>query len=238
MFGMPLASQTGWLYPLAAIAVVCGLIWRRGKPRTDKIRAGFLLWGGWLVTYFLVFSAGSVAGHTYYMGVIAVPLAALVGGGTTMMWRAYRSGGQRAWALPAAVAATSAWTAYISSQYRSFLPWLLPVAIVLAVASVVLLLLARPGTRVAAKGRRIATVGLLAGLAAVLIAPGAWAAQVFAPSYHYSMVGGVGPSAQPTRRGRIPRHPGHAHAESNSNCSATPRRTGAKPCTSSPPPAG
>ncbi|MCQ4081337.1 glycosyltransferase family 39 protein [Streptomyces sp. RB6PN25] len=193
MFGSSLASQTGWLYPLAAIAIVCGLAWRRGKPRTDKIRGGFLLWGIWLVTYFLVFSAGSVGGHTYYMGVIAVPLAALTGGGITLMWRAYRAGGRRAWALPAAVGATAAWGAFISLQFPSFLPWLAPVSIVLGLAAVVLLALARPGARLATRGR-IALAGLLAGLAAVLIAPGAWAVQVFNPAYSNTMMGAVGPS--------------------------------------------
>ncbi|MYR22925.1 mannosyltransferase, partial [Streptomyces sp. SID6137] len=54
MFGTTLAAQTGWFYPFAAAAVVCGLRWRRGRPRTDTSRAGFLLWGAWLATYFLV----------------------------------------------------------------------------------------------------------------------------------------------------------------------------------------
>jgi 4-amino-4-deoxy-L-arabinose transferase-like glycosyltransferase len=192
MFGSSLASQTGWLYPLAAIAVACGLLWRRGKPRTDMIRAGFVMWGIWLATYFLVFSAGSVGGHTYYMGVIAVPLAALTGGGVTLMWRGYRAGGARTWALPVAVAGTVAWGAYISSQFSSFLPWLTPAAITLGVVAIVLLVLARPGARVTARGR-IALAGLLAALAAVLIAPGAWAAQVFNPAYGSSGMGSVGP---------------------------------------------
>ncbi|MCZ0975076.1 glycosyltransferase family 39 protein [Streptomyces albulus] len=126
MFGPSLASQTGWLYPFAAIAVVCGLLWRRGRPRTDRIRAGFALWGTWLATYFLVFSAGSVGGHTYYMGVIAVPLAALTGGGTVALWRAYRAGGRRSWVLPGVVAATAAWGAFLASEFPTFLPWLAP----------------------------------------------------------------------------------------------------------------
>lgn len=193
MFGSSLASQTGWLYPMAAVAVVCGLLWRRREPRTDPIRAGFVLLGIWLATYFLVFSAGSVGGHTYYMGVVAVPLAALTGGGVTLMWRAYRKGGARAWALPAAVAATAAWGASVALRFGSFLPWLAPVAIALGAVAVVLLALARPGGRVTARGR-FALAGLLAGLAAVLIAPSAWAVQVFNPSYGSSGMGSVGPS--------------------------------------------
>ncbi|MFF4806120.1 glycosyltransferase family 39 protein [Streptomyces sp. NPDC001351] len=191
MFGSPLASQTGWLYPLAVIAIACGLWWRRSKPRTDRIRIGFVMWGTWLATYFLVFSAGSVGGHTYYMGVIAVPLAALAGGGMTLLWHAYRAGGRRAWVLPSAVAATAAWGAYIASGFPTFLPWLTPAVGVLAVAAIVLLVLARTGVR---SGGRLALAGLAASLAAMLFAPSAWAVQVFNPSYGSSGMGSVGPS--------------------------------------------
>ncbi|GAA2494734.1 ArnT family glycosyltransferase [Streptomyces longisporus] len=191
MFGSSLASQTGWLYPLAAIAIACGLWWRRSKPRTDRIRLGFVMWGTWLATYFLVFSAGSVGGHTYYMGVIAVPLAALAGGGMTLLWHAYRAGGRRAWLLPGAVAATAAWGAYIADGFPTYLPWLAPAVGVLAVAAVVLLALARTGVR---SGGRLALAGLAASLAAVLFAPSAWAVQVFNPSYGSSGMGSVGPS--------------------------------------------
>ncbi|MEU7057398.1 glycosyltransferase family 39 protein [Streptomyces sp. NPDC046197] len=197
MFGTSLASQTGWLYPFAAVSVVCGLLWRRGKARTDRIRTGFLLWGTWLATFFLVFSAGSVAGHTYYMGVIAVPLAALTGGGIVLMWRAHRAGGRRAWALPGAVAATAIWSAYLAGQFPSFLPWLAPGVGVLGLTAVVLLASSRSGR--SPHGGRLALAGLAASLAAVLIAPSAWAVQVFNPSSGSSGMGAVGPSA--TNRG-------------------------------------
>ncbi len=196
MFGMPLASQTGWLYPFAAIAAACGLLWRRRRPRTDRLRAGFVLWGVWLATYFLVFSAGSVGGHTYYMGVVAVPLAALTGGGTALMWRAYRAGGRRAWALPAAFGATVAWGAYICSRFTSFAPWLGPLVLGLGAAGVTLLAMR-------GRGRRVAVAGLVTALAATLLAPSAWAAQVFAPASHGGMggMGAVGPTV-PGRTGR------------------------------------
>jgi len=210
MFGASLASQTGWLYPFAAIGAFCGLLWRRGRPRTDRARAGFLLWSVWLGTFFLVFSAGSVGGHTYYMGVIAVPLAALTGGGTVAMWRAYRAGGRRAAALPVAVAATAAWSVYLAEQFRSSLPWVAPAVGVLGAAAVVLLVVARTGGAGRADDRapgradarpdarpvgRLALTGLALALTTVLIAPGAWAAQVFNPSYRSTGMGAVGPSS-------------------------------------------
>ncbi|MFD5541383.1 ArnT family glycosyltransferase [Streptomyces sp. NPDC127079] len=201
MFGASLASQTGWLYPIGAAAGICGLLWRRGRPRTDGVRAGFLLWGTWLAMYFLVFSAGSVGGHTYYMGVIAVPLAALTGGGVVQMWRAHRAGGRRAWALPGAVAATAAWSVYLASQFPAFLPWLAPLVGVLGLAAVALLALARSVRT--PSGGRLALAGLAAALAAVLIAPGAWAVQVFNPSYGSTGMGAVGPSGMDRGHGSV-----------------------------------
>ncbi|MFF3918041.1 ArnT family glycosyltransferase [Streptomyces sp. NPDC001852] len=191
MFGTSLASQTGWFYPFAAVAAVLGLLWCRGRPRTDRLRTGYLLWTAWLALYFLVFSAGSVGGHTYYMGVIAVPLAALTGAGSVQMWRAHQAGGRRAWALPGAVAATAAWAAYLASRFPSFVPWLAPAVAVLGLAAVVLLL-SRPGLPRA--GGRLALAGLAASLAALLLAPSAWAVQVFSPGYRGSTMGAVGPS--------------------------------------------
>ncbi|MGW5122475.1 ArnT family glycosyltransferase [Streptomyces sp. NPDC004069] len=214
MFGTSLASQTGWLYPIAAVAVACGVLWRRGRPRTDRVRAGFLLWGTWLATYFLVFSAGSVDGHTYYMGVIAVPLAALTGGGVTLMWRAYRAGGPRAWALPGAVAATAAWSAYLAGRFPSFLPWLAPAVGLLGLGAVVLLVLGRRHR--GAPGGRLALAGLAASLAALLFAPSAWAVQVFNPAYGSSGMGAVGPSGK---------HRGHRSVTSAGG------RTGQRPLT-------
>ena len=193
MFGSTLASQVGWLYPIAAIAAVLGLVWRRRRPRTDTVRAGYLLWSVWLAMYFLVFSAGSVAGHTYYMGVVAVPLAALTGAGVTQFWRAFRAGGRRAWALPAAVAATAGWGAVIAWDYPTFLSWLGPVVLGLGVVALVLLALGRPGGR--ATGRRVALAGLVAGLAAMLIAPAAWASSVFESQYGHNAMGTVGPAS-------------------------------------------
>ncbi|MGD3112384.1 ArnT family glycosyltransferase [Streptomyces sp. YGL11-2] len=208
MFGPSLASQVGWLYPAAALAAVCGLVWRRGRPRTDPLRAGFVLWGVWLVTYFLVFSAGSIGGHTYYMGVVAVPLAALFGAGTVQFWRAWRRGGRaRAWALPAAVAGTVGWSAFVSVQFPTFLPWLTPVAITLGAGALALLALSRKdagGTR-----RRMALLGLGAGLAAMLLPSAAWASTVLNPVYGHSGMGSTGPVA--VRRHTAPHRPAPQH---------------------------
>ncbi|MFF4359379.1 ArnT family glycosyltransferase [Streptomyces sp. NPDC001604] len=191
MFGPSLASQVGWLYPVAALSVVCGLVWLRGRHRTDPLRAGFLLWGVWLATYFLVFSAGAVGAHTYYMGVVAVPLAALFGGGIVQFWRAWQRGDRtRSWALPTAAVGTVAWSAFIATRY-SFLPWLAPAAIVTGAAGLLLLAVLRTTGRRAPS--RIAVLGVGAVIVGMLLPSAAWASTVLDPKYGHSGMGAAGP---------------------------------------------
>lgn len=191
MFGNQFASQTGWLYPLGAIALICGIAWRRGRSRTDTLRAGYVLWGTWFAVFFLVFSAGSVGGHSYYMGVIGAPLAALAGAGIVDLWRGFRAGGRRTWPLPVAIGTTVAWAAALAWRFPKFLPWLAPVAIVVGVVALALLGASRLGRF---SGRRFALAGVLAGIVAMLVAPGAWAASVLSTKYGNSMMGTVGPA--------------------------------------------
>jgi hypothetical protein len=107
------------------------------------------------------------------------------------MWRGFREGGARAWALPAAIAGTVAWSAYLAREFPTFLPWLAPTVIGLGVVALALL------AAVALKrvtGRGFALAGLLAGVAAMLVAPGAWASSVLSSAYGNSGMGTVGPS--------------------------------------------
>jgi 4-amino-4-deoxy-L-arabinose transferase-like glycosyltransferase len=193
MLGKKLASQTGWLYPAAGLSAMCGLLRRRGRPRTDPLRAGFLLWTTWLATYFLVFSAGSVGAHTYYMGVVAAPLASLFGAGIVQLWRAWRGGGRAGtWALPTAAVSTVAWSVVIAERFPSFLPWLAPAAVVLGVAAVGLLALSRRPDAGPVR-RRTAVLGLGVAIAAMLLPPAAWASSVLDPAYGHSGMGAAGP---------------------------------------------
>jgi 4-amino-4-deoxy-L-arabinose transferase-like glycosyltransferase len=207
MFGKSLATQIGWLYPAAALAAVCGLAWRRGRPREDPLRAGFLMWGVWLATYFMVFSAGAVGRHTYYMGVVGVPIAALFGAGMVQFWRAWRSGNRgRAWALPTAVVSTVVWSAFVAQQFPTFMPWLAPAAVVLGAASLVLLAVSRRSAR-----RRMAVLGLGVGLAAMLLPSAAWASSVLNPKYGHSGMGAAGPvTLHPTTKKPAPAMAGGA----------------------------
>jgi 4-amino-4-deoxy-L-arabinose transferase-like glycosyltransferase len=89
MFRDGVASQVGWLYPLALLGLVVGLVVRWRAPRTDRARAGYLMWGLWLLVYAVAFSAGRVA-HTFYVVAVAPAVAALAAGGLVALWAAYR----------------------------------------------------------------------------------------------------------------------------------------------------
>ncbi len=197
LFVKPLGSQVGWLYPSALTGLVLGLWRRRGRPRTDRQRSGHLLWGGLAGVFLLVFSAGAVDGHTYYLGVVAAPLAALTGAGSTLLRRAHRAGGRAALALPVTVAAGLAWAFAVSREYPGFLPWAWPSALALGLLSAVLLLWQRlrPTTLRPAAARRIAALGLAAALAATLVSPAAWSASVLSHRYGHSWLGTVGAPA-------------------------------------------
>lgn len=82
--------QVAWFLPLALLAVVLGVVWRAGQPRTDPLRTGFVMWGGWLAVHTLVFSASN-GNHAYYTAVIAPALAALAGGGLALFRSEYEA---------------------------------------------------------------------------------------------------------------------------------------------------
>src|SRR5215472_17433771 len=132
-----IATQIGWLYPLAVAALALGLWERRGRDRTDPVRAGLLMWGLWLGTTAAVYSAGTVI-HTAYVAALAPPLAALGGFGIARLWQAHRDGRRRPWAVPATAAVTLAWAAWLSSRYPAFLPWVTASAVVLGAGGVLL----------------------------------------------------------------------------------------------------
>ncbi|MGY4895636.1 ArnT family glycosyltransferase [Micromonospora aurantiaca (nom. illeg.)] len=88
MFDTEVGGQISWLLPAALILLVAGL-WLAGRaPRTDRTRAGLLLWGGWLLVTGLIFSFMSGIFHAYYTVALAPAVGALAGIGVTLLWRA------------------------------------------------------------------------------------------------------------------------------------------------------
>ncbi|HEY6499727.1 MAG TPA: glycosyltransferase family 39 protein [Streptosporangiaceae bacterium] len=191
LLGSEFGTQVGWLYPLAVLALIFGLLWTWRARRTDQVRAGFVMWGIWLLTFGLIFSEMSSIPHTAYVASLAPPLAALSAAGIVMFWRYFRSGDARGWLLPVAVAAEVAWALFLWRDYGGFLSWVRIVAVVAAVIGIVIMVAVRLTRRVRA---RLLTVGLTAGVGAMLVAPAAWAGSVLDARYAGSSFNaGAGP---------------------------------------------
>ncbi|MGW0765473.1 ArnT family glycosyltransferase [Streptomyces sp. NPDC002676] len=176
--------QIAWFLPLAVLAAVLGLVWRAREPRTDLLRTGFLLWGGWLAVHALVFSVSN-GNHPYYTAVIAPALAALAGGGLALFRSEYEAGGRRRMALPSAIVLTAVW-ALVLDWRSEFVSWLLLLAVLFAMCGALGLWSLGPH----ASGRMVHG-SLATGIAATLLVPAGWAVSCLNPLY-------AGASTSPT----------------------------------------
>ncbi|MDP1547697.1 MAG: glycosyltransferase family 39 protein, partial [Anaerolineales bacterium] len=124
-FTQPLSKQMSWLLPFALISVVLALFGARIQlPITAGIHKGLVLWGGWLMTCVVFFSAISGIFHAYYAIMLAPALGAMVGIGFALLWD---WGARSKWSiilLIASVAVTIGFQFFAASQYNSFSWWM------------------------------------------------------------------------------------------------------------------
>ena len=189
-------GQIAWLLPAALIALVAGLVLTRRGPRIDVGRAGYLMWGGWLLVTGIVFSYMSGIVHAYYAVAMAPALAALVGAGVVGLWRARASAGarERVFAratLAAMILVTVATSALLLLRSADFVPWLWPVVLAFGLAAALLVALAN------SHQARLATAGLALGLVAMVAGPAAFTLDTVATAYTGSIVS-AGPAATST----------------------------------------
>ena len=138
------------------------------------------MWGTWLFSYAIVFSAMHQLPHTAYVAALAPPLAALSGAGIVLLWQWYTSGDRRGLVLPFAVAAELAWAMWLWSGHPGFLPWARWAMLGVGAAAIVALIPAQlPGPG----WRRLRRVALAGAVAAMLIGPATWAASVLDEKY-------------------------------------------------------
>ncbi|MBY8874684.1 glycosyltransferase family 39 protein [Micromonospora sp. PLK6-60] len=215
MFDTEVGGQISWLLPAALILLVAGLVLAGRAARTDRARAGLLLWGGWLLVTGLIFSFMSGIFHAYYTVALAPAVGALVGSGVVLLWRVRtapapaatdtagpggewapattRPGGARALVATGTLAITLAvtvwWSWRLLGRSPDWQPWLrvaVPAAGLLAVA---LLLLTHRWAR------RAVPLGLILGAVAALAGPAAYAAQT-AATPHTGAIPTAGPAGQ------------------------------------------
>jgi 4-amino-4-deoxy-L-arabinose transferase-like glycosyltransferase len=85
-----LGRDTGWLIPAALAVAGWGLFSRRRQPRGDPLRAGFVLWGAWLLTLAVTFSVTTTV-NAYYTAALTPAAAVILGAGAAAAWSARRS---------------------------------------------------------------------------------------------------------------------------------------------------
>jgi 4-amino-4-deoxy-L-arabinose transferase-like glycosyltransferase len=138
LFNDAMGGQASWLLPAALVGLVAVLVVRRRTPRTDKVRAAAIVWGGWLLVTGAVFSYGKGVIHTYYTVALAPAIAALVAIGGHQLWKERDHVWARAVAA-GAVVLTAGWAWALLDRTPSWNPelrWLTVVAGVTAAAMI------------------------------------------------------------------------------------------------------
>ncbi|MGH3797802.1 MAG: ArnT family glycosyltransferase [Pseudonocardiaceae bacterium] len=161
-----LGRDAGWLLPLALAVTITGILTRRRRPRTDLIRAGYLLWGMWTVTLTVAFSLTSTI-NSYYTAALAPAVAAVCGIGLVDVW-AHRDSTRVRVLTAVGVAGTALYAGALLAGSGPTVPsWLLPTLAIVALAAVALLLI----STVRRADEPLLRAGLGAAVLALLLVP-------------------------------------------------------------------
>ncbi|USX51210.1 glycosyltransferase family 39 protein [Lentzea sp. HUAS12] len=187
MFDASVGGQISWLLPLCLLVLgtvsVAGVLrWRRGVPGDAAERAGWFLWGSWLLVTALVFSLAQGIFHPYYTTMLAPAVAAISAAGMVMFWRAKSF---VRFLLPLSVVLTAGWAFVVVSRDTSWHGWTRWAVLGVAAVAVVVLVL----------GLRRA--GLVAAVVAVLLVPAVWSTATAATASSNGTI----PAAGPAERG-------------------------------------
>ncbi|RAG84365.1 glycosyl transferase [Streptacidiphilus pinicola] len=193
LFTSEMGGQIAWLLPAAFLLLVAGLWWlgpftARRAPRTDGVRAALVLWGGALVTTFLVFSFMAGIFHPYYNVALAPYIAVVVGLGAGLVWE--RRGQWAASGVAAGVVAvTSVWAYVLLDRSADWLPWLRWAVLLVGLAAALVLAF---GPLI---GRRFWAAAAAAAVLASLAGPAAYSVET-AGTAHSGSLPSAGPSVQ------------------------------------------
>jgi 4-amino-4-deoxy-L-arabinose transferase-like glycosyltransferase len=141
LFSTPLNKELSWLLPLGLVGMALLLVGKKISLPVSQKHQALILWGGWLVTGGVFFS---VAGffHEYYLALLGVPLAALVGIALVELWNLRQGHARLAIFLTlTAAAATLIYQYQIASAFVPSVRWLPPTLILYATGAVLYLAL-------------------------------------------------------------------------------------------------
>jgi 4-amino-4-deoxy-L-arabinose transferase-like glycosyltransferase len=126
-----LGRDIGWLLPGAILVAIAGIVSRRRERREDPLLACFVLWGGWLLTLAVTFSAATTI-NSYYTAALTPSIAAILGSGAAAAWSGARNGLGRRIGLGALLVATVGYSAWLLRHGGLHLPAWLPAAAVVS----------------------------------------------------------------------------------------------------------
>jgi 4-amino-4-deoxy-L-arabinose transferase-like glycosyltransferase len=185
--------EMGWLLPAALLGLVFVLVVRARAPRTDLIRGGAVLFGGWLLVDGLVLSYMKGMVHPYYCLSVVPAMVALVAIGGREMWRS-RDRAYGRISLAAMIVMTGVWSWWLLGQNAGWAPALRWVILAVTVVATIGLLLALSTHR-----RRLAVAALALGVLAGATGSAAYTFATIGQSHDGGMAQ-VGP-ARPAHNG-------------------------------------
>lgn len=170
-FGSELGTQISWLLPLAFVAMVgAWLVYGVNLPLTHQ-QSGLLLWSGWLLIHWGLFSFMSGIFHGYYTVMVSPGLAAVAGIGVSSLWQAYEKGRLVGWWVFVGLLVTSLWSGYL--LWRNDLQWVAFLLIGCGVLGLVGLVVAGWQVKEGKVPAWLTSLGLM-GLLLVLVGPMIW----------------------------------------------------------------
>jgi 4-amino-4-deoxy-L-arabinose transferase-like glycosyltransferase len=176
MFNGQVGGQISWLLPAAllvlVIVAIAGVRRMKAKlPSVPQQRAGWILWGGWLVVTALVFSYAQGIWHPYYTTMLAPAIAAICSAGAALLWRYYRGDGAAWLLLPITIAITAGWAFVLVSRDTAWQGWTRWAVLATAVVAIGGLVLGRLSPR---QRPVLARAALVLGLVSALLTPAVW----------------------------------------------------------------
>jgi 4-amino-4-deoxy-L-arabinose transferase-like glycosyltransferase len=188
LFLSQMGGQISWLIPGALIGLVAALWLTRRAPRTDRTRAGFLIFGGWLLLTGAVLSFAHGIIHPYYTIALAPAIGALVGMGASTLWQRRQQIFPRL-ALAVAILATIAWAFVILGWSPTWYPALRWVILGVGIAAAL-------GIALVPRARMVLAAGIAGfGIASIIAAPAAYSLNT-AATPHNGAIPSAGPPIQ------------------------------------------